>query len=106
MVSNIPKVWATKATLIMFFGPKEWYTNPPMIMEIGKPKNHMELIKPSWAAVKPKVSPSSGKIPARMEKVKAVVIRAKQLPLKRALLLMFSFIKVGFKRWLLCFRVD
>lgn len=60
-------------------------------MEIGKPKNHMELMNPSCSAVSPKLSPNCGSIPARMENVKAVVIRAKQLPLNRALLLMFPF---------------
>ena len=68
-----------------------------MIMEMGKPKNHIELINPNWVADSPNSSPSSGKIPARILKVKAVVISAKQLPLKSALLLMFSFIEFGFR---------
>jgi hypothetical protein len=97
MVSKIPNVWATKATRMMLAGPKEWYTNPPMIIEMGNPKNHMELIKPSCSPLSPNCSPSCGNIPALMAKVKAVVIRAKQLPLNKALLLMFSFIDVGFK---------
>jgi hypothetical protein len=53
-------------------------------MEIGNPKNHMELIKPSCSALRPKVSPNWGNIPARMAKVNAVVMRAKQLALKSA----------------------
>ena len=67
-----------------------------MIMEIGNPKNHMELINPSCSADNPKVSPNCGKIPARIEKVKAVVMSARQLPLNNALLLTFSFITISF----------
>jgi len=44
----------------------------------------MELIKPSCSALRPKVSPNWGKIPARMAKVNAVVMSAKQLALKSA----------------------
>jgi hypothetical protein len=66
-------------------------------MDIGKPRNHMELINPNWAAERPKLSPSWGRIPALILKVKAVVISAKQLPLKSALLLIFSFIDIGFR---------
>ena len=65
---------------------------------MGNPKNHMELINPSCSADKPNSCPSWGRIPARIAKVKAVVIRAKQLPLNSALLFKFSFILVGFKR--------
>ena len=54
----------------------------------------MELINPNCSAVRPNESPNCGKMPARMEKVKAVVMRAKQLPLKSAVLLMFSLIKL------------
>jgi len=67
-----------------------------MIIEIGNPKNHMELINPSCSAERPNVSPNWGRIPARIEKVKAVVISAKQLPLNKALLLTFSFIMLKF----------
>jgi hypothetical protein len=64
-----------------------------MIIEIGNPRNHIELIKPSCSAVSPNRSPNWGRTPARIENVKAVVIRAKQLPLKSALLLIFSLIE-------------
>jgi hypothetical protein len=60
-------------------------------MEMGNPRKNIKLINPNCSAVKPKRSPNCGRIPALMEKVKAVVIRAKQLPLNRALLLMFPF---------------
>jgi hypothetical protein len=49
-------------------------------MEIGNPKNHIWLIKPSWVALRLNVSPNCGKIPALILKEKAVVINAKQLP--------------------------
>jgi hypothetical protein len=97
IVIMMPIAWATNATLIIFAGPKVWYTKPPIIIEIGNPRNHMELINPSCSADRPKLSPSWGRIPARIEKVKAVVMSAKQLPLNKALLLTFSFIKLGFK---------
>jgi hypothetical protein len=58
-----------------------------MIMEIGIPKNHIEFMNPNCSAERPNSSPNCGKIPALIEKEKAVVIRAKQLPLKSALLL-------------------
>jgi hypothetical protein len=63
-----------------------------MIIEIGNPKKNILLINPSCSAVRLNCAPSWGKIPALIEKVKAVVITAKQLPLNKALLLMFSFI--------------
>jgi hypothetical protein len=53
----------------------------------------MELINPSCSAERPNASPNWGRIPARIENVKAVVMSAKQLPLNKAFLLMFSFIK-------------
>ena len=53
---------------------------PPKIIEMGNPKNHIELINPNCCAFKLKVSPNSGNIPARILKEKAVVISAKQLP--------------------------
>ena len=81
---------------MIFFGPNVWYTNPPMIIEMGKPKNHMELMNPSCSAVRPNLSPNWGRTPARIEKVKAVVMRAKQLQLKSALLLIFSLIEIRF----------
>jgi hypothetical protein len=46
-------------------------------MAIGKPRNHIWLINPSWVAERPKVVPSSGRIPALILKEKAVVIKAK-----------------------------
>src|SRR5687767_14243488 len=64
---------------------------PPRIIEIGKPKNHMELINPNCSAERLKLSPKSFRMPARIENVKAVVMRAKQLPLNNADLLMFPF---------------
>ena len=64
---------------------------------MGNPKNHMALINPSCSAERPNCSPNWGKIPALMENEKAVVIRAKQLPLNKALLLRFSFIEFGFR---------
>ena len=64
---------------------------------MGNPKKNMELINPNCSAVRLNCSPSWGKIPALMEKVKAVVISAKQLPLNNALLLMFSFNLLMFK---------
>ena len=64
-------------------------------MEIGNPKNHMELINPSCSALSPNVSPSCGRIPARMAKVNAVVMSAKQLALNSADRLMLSVIGKG-----------
>ncbi len=63
-------------------------------MEIGNPKNHMELINPSCSAVKPKDSPSCGRIPARIENENAVVISARQLALNSAFRLMVCVIKI------------
>ena len=62
-------------------------------MEIGNPKNHMELIKPNCSAFKPNCSPNWGRIPARIEKEKAVVMSAKQLALKSAPRLMVCVIR-------------
>ncbi len=59
----------------------------------------MELIKPSCSAVRPNVSPSWGRIPARIAKVKAVVISARQLALNKALRLMVWVIDECF--WIL-----
>ncbi len=80
----------------MRLGPNVMYTKPPIIIAMGKPKNHIELIKPSCSADKPKLCPNWGRMPARIEKVKAVVMSAKQLPLNKALLLTFSFIQINF----------
>ena len=49
-------------------------------MEIGNPKNHIELMNPNCCPLRLKVSANCGKIPARILKEKAVVISAKQLP--------------------------
>jgi hypothetical protein len=65
-------------------------------MEMGIPRNHMELIKPNCSAVRPNSSPNWGSMPARIEKENAVVITAKQLPLKSALLLIVSVIGFWF----------
>jgi hypothetical protein len=48
-------------------------------MEMGKPRNHMELMVPSCTASKFSSVPSCVRIPALMLKEKAVVINAKQL---------------------------
>jgi hypothetical protein len=79
MVSRMPTVCAKKANIIILLGPTVWYTRPPIIMAMGKPKNHIELMKPSCSADSPKSLPNWGKIPARILKEKAVVIKAKQL---------------------------
>lgn len=66
-------------------------------MEIGNPKNHMELMNPNCSAFKPKDSPNCGRIPARIEKEKAVVMSARQLALKSALLLIGCVINKCFR---------
>ena len=76
----MPTAWAKNANCMILFGPTVWYTRPSITIEMGKPKNHMELMNPSCSADKLSDSPSWGRIPARMLKEKAVVIRAKQLP--------------------------
>jgi hypothetical protein len=67
---------------MILFGPTEWYIKPPTIIAIGKPKNHIELIKPNCSPVKLNSSASCGKMPALRLNEKAVVIKAKQLPRK------------------------
>jgi hypothetical protein len=49
-------------------------------MEMGKPKNHIELMNPSCWPESWKASPNCGRIPARILNENAVVIKAKQLP--------------------------
>jgi hypothetical protein len=56
-----------------------------MIMEIGKPKKNIELIRPNCEAVSPNSVPNWGRIPALMLKEKAVVIMARQLAMNSLL---------------------
>ena len=76
----IPNVCAKKANCMILLGPMVWYVNPPIIMAIGNPKNHIELISPNCIAVRSNASPNSGRTPARKLKENAVVMSAKQLP--------------------------
>ena len=93
IVVKIPIVCIRNATFMMFLGPNEWYTRPPIIIEIGNPRNHIWLIYPSCSADRPNLSPSWGKIPARIENVNAVVIKAKQLRI------VTKFLSVRDTRW-------
>jgi hypothetical protein len=48
----------------------------------GKPKNAIAFTQPNWVALRPNLSPSSVKMPARIANVMAVTVSAIQHMLK------------------------
>ena len=59
---------------------------------MGKPKKNIKLIKPNCSAVSPNSVANWGRMPARILKEKAVVMRAKQLALNSLDWLIVEFI--------------
>lgn len=59
----------------------------------------MELINPNCSALRPKESPSWGRIPALIENEKAVVMSARQLALNKAPRLMVWVMDGAFGFW-------
>jgi hypothetical protein len=61
------------------------HKGPPISIAIGNPRKAMELIQPKSVSLNAKSLPSWVRIPARIEKLIAVTIKARQEPRNKRL---------------------